>query len=42
LSRQALVVAPRRSFAAKHVEEEKPGKASFRKTGNPSWYNKRF
>jgi len=39
-----MVVAPVRGFAAKKHDhhEEKPGKASFRKTGNPGWYNKRF
>ena len=38
--RSLLGVRNVRYFA--HHEHEPTGKASFRKTGNPGWYNKRF
>lgn len=38
---RSMVNVQSRCFGA-HVEHEKPGKASFRKTANPGWYNKRF
>jgi hypothetical protein len=42
LSTQTLIGAPMRAFSAAHGHAEPVGKASGRKTANPSWYNKRF
>ena len=38
--RRSMIGVQARCFGATPIEQ--PGKASFRKTANPGWYNKRF